>query len=160
MLALLARGFHASWLTILLIVAINTGFAALMSIEDPRPFWHPPISAQCFGLAIAYAVNAASPWDATRPVRRLILAVAIGTVVGYVLVWMIKGQVLGLDGYTLAELVHDSHKFQETLLVPSPTASSSAFSSCSSSARPARSRPCTAPKRSGTCSRSRRSNPS
>jgi sensor histidine kinase YesM len=114
--AVLARGFHASWLTILLIMAINAGFAALMSIEDPRPFWHPAISTQCFGLAIAYAVNAASPWDATRPVRRLMLAVAIGTIVGYILVWLVKGQVLGVAGYTLTELVQDSHKFQETLL--------------------------------------------
>jgi sensor histidine kinase YesM len=114
--ALLARGFHASWLTILLIVAINAGFAALMSIEDPRPFWHPLISTQCFGLAIAYAVNAASPWDTSRPVWRLILAVAIGTVIGYVLVWIIKGHVLGVDGYAITELVRDSHKFQETLL--------------------------------------------
>ena len=61
--AALLAGFHASWLTILLIVAINAGFAGLMSIEDERPLWHPLVSTQCFGLCIAYAVNAASPWE-------------------------------------------------------------------------------------------------
>jgi hypothetical protein len=115
-LAFLASGFRASWFTILLIVAINTGIAAIMSIEDPRPFWHPFISAQCFGLAIAYAVNAASPWEKTRPVWRLALAVAVGTVLGYLLVVLIKSYLLQLDGYTLRELVSDSRKFQWTLV--------------------------------------------
>jgi len=114
--AFLARGFHASWTTILLIIAINTGVAAIMSIEDPRPFWHPFVSAQCFGLAIAYAVNAASPWEKTRPVWRLALAVAIGTALGYALVVFIKSFLLQLDGYTLLELVSDSRKFQWTLI--------------------------------------------
>ena len=31
------------------------------------PLWHPFVSTQCFGLAIAYAVNVASPWERTRP---------------------------------------------------------------------------------------------
>jgi sensor histidine kinase YesM len=115
-LAALAAGFRASWLTILLIVAINAGYAAILSIEDPRPFWHPFVSAQCFGLAIAYAVNVASPWERTRPVWRLVVAVAIGTAFGYALVVLIKGVVLGLPGYALSELVSDSKKFQWTLL--------------------------------------------
>ena len=112
----LKAGFHASWLTILLIVAINSGFAAIMSIEDPRPFWHPFVSAQCFGLAIAYAVNVASPWEKPRPVWRLCAAVAIGTLAGYGLVVLVKWYVLGLAGYAPGELVSDSHKFQWTLL--------------------------------------------
>ncbi len=61
-----------------------------MSIEDPRPFWHPFVSAQCFGLAIAYAVNVASPWEKPRPVWRLCAAVAIGTLAGYGLVVLVK----------------------------------------------------------------------
>lgn len=112
----LRAGCHASWLTILLIIAINTGFAAILSIEDPRPFWHPFVSAQCFGLAIAYAVNVASPWERTRPVLRLLVAVVIGTIVGYTFVYLIKGVFLALPGYTLRELVSDSKKFQWTLL--------------------------------------------
>ena len=69
-----SAGFHASWLTILLIVAINTRIRGDHVDRGPRPFWHPFVSAQCFGLAIAYAVNVASPWEklAARPaaVRR------------------------------------------------------------------------------------------
>ena len=56
---MLARGFQASWLTVLLLVTINTGVAGILSIEDMRPFWHPFISAQSLGLCIAFAVNAA-----------------------------------------------------------------------------------------------------
>ncbi len=115
-LAALKAGFHASWLTILLIVGINIGFAAIMSIEDPRPFWHPLISTQCFGLAIAYAVNVASPWEKSRPIWRLCAAVAIGTIAGYGLVVLIKWYLLGLAGYAPGDLVSDSHKFQWTLL--------------------------------------------
>jgi sensor histidine kinase YesM len=109
-------GFHASWLTILLIVAVNAGFAGLMSIEDERPLWHPFISTQCFGLAIAYAVNVASPWERTRPILRLCIAVAIGTIVGYGFVYLIKGIIMALPGYTLGELVHDRAKFQGTFI--------------------------------------------
>jgi len=116
-LAALWAGFRdASWITILLIIAINAGFAGLMSIEDERPLWHPLISTQCFGLAIAYAVNVASPWERTRPILRLCIAVAIGTIVGYALVFMIKGVFMALPGYTFGELVHDRAKFQGTLI--------------------------------------------
>jgi signal transduction histidine kinase len=115
-LTALRSGFRASWLTILLIVGINTGFAAILSIEDPRPFWHPFITAQCFGLLIAYAVNVASPWERPRPVWRLAAAVAIGAVAGYALVVLIKGSLLGLPGYTLGELVSDPRRFHWTLL--------------------------------------------
>ncbi len=100
-LAAAAAGFRASWLTILLIVAINTGVAAILSLDDARPFWHPFISAQSFGLSIAYAVNAASPWDKPRPVWRLIIAVAIGTAIGVALLIAIKGYVIAEQNYRL-----------------------------------------------------------
>jgi hypothetical protein len=110
-------GFRGvSWQTVALILAINTGYAAILSIEDSRPFWHPFITAQCFGLSIAYMVNAACPWNKTHPVWRLILAVAIGTAVGYMLVWLVKGRIIAEPGYTLLELLSDSHKFGWTLL--------------------------------------------
>ena len=76
--AALRAGFHASWLTILLILAINTGIAALLYTEEARPFWHPFITAQSIGLSIAYAVNAAKPWNSARPLLRLVGAVAGG----------------------------------------------------------------------------------
>jgi signal transduction histidine kinase len=75
-LGAVANGFRASWLTILLIVAINTGVAAILSLDDARPFWHPFISAQSFGLSIAYAVNAASP-GRSRADLAAVAAVAI-----------------------------------------------------------------------------------
>ncbi|MEP6996960.1 MAG: histidine kinase [Betaproteobacteria bacterium] len=110
-------GFRGvSWQAIALILAINTGYAAILSIEDPRPFWHPFITAQCFGLAIAYMVNAASPWKKTHPVWRLALAVAIGTAIGFMLVYLVKGLILAAPGYTMIELVSDSRKFGWTLM--------------------------------------------
>ena len=73
-------GFRCvSWQTVALILAINTGYAAILWIEDHRTFWHPFITAQCFGLAIAYMVNAARPWEQSRPLWRLLAAVGIGT---------------------------------------------------------------------------------
>src|ERR1700682_1456267 len=98
-----------SWRTFALILAINTGFAAILSIEDARPFWHPFITAQCFGLPIAYAVNAASPWEKTHPVWRLACAVAIGSMVGMALVILIKG-------YGLATMLADPHRFWGTFI--------------------------------------------
>jgi hypothetical protein len=103
-------GFRGvSWLTFGLIIAINTGFAAILSIEDPRPFWHPLITAQSLGLSIAYVVNAISPWDKTHPVWRLVLAVAIGTLIGFSLLVLIKGPLLHQPGYTVAELFGAEH---------------------------------------------------
>src|SRR5213592_1708877 len=49
-----------SWQTLALILAINTAVAAILYIEETRAFWHPFVTAQCFGLSIAYMVNAAS----------------------------------------------------------------------------------------------------
>jgi len=103
-LAALAAGFRVSPLTILLIAAINTGVAALLFTEEARPFWHPFITAQSFGLAIAYAVNAAKPWSSAHPFRRLIGAVVAGTALGLVLVLVIKGYIIGDPEYRLGNL--------------------------------------------------------
>jgi len=105
-------GLHGvSWQTLALIVGINTGFAAILSIEDTRSFWHPFITAQCFGLAIAYCVNAATPWEKSHPVRRLALAVAAGTAIGFGLLILIKIPMLGM--YSWDEL--RSHRVQFAL---------------------------------------------
>ncbi len=106
----LAAGIRGvSWQTFALILAINTGFAALLFSAGPLPFWHPFITAQCFGLSIAYAVNVASPWEKTHPVWRLVLAVFVGSVVGYALVILIKG-------YRVADFVADTHRFTWTFI--------------------------------------------
>jgi sensor histidine kinase YesM len=104
----LRAGFRVSWLTLLLIAAINTGIAGVLWIEDPRPFWHPFVSAQCFGFAIAYCVNVAQPWRGQRPVRRLAIAVAIGAAAGMLLVILVKG-------YTLADVHERARLFALTV---------------------------------------------
>ena len=101
LLATLAAGFQFSWPTVLLLLAVNTGIAGLLSIEDARPFWHPFISAQTFGLTIAYVVNATKPWGKTHSVWRLVAAVALGTALAVVLVVVIKGYVIGEQEYRL-----------------------------------------------------------
>ncbi len=87
---MLVEGFRFSWRAFVLIVLVNTGFAAVFWIEDPRPFWHPFVTAQCDGLAIAYCVNAAAPWASHSPLRRLAVAVAIGAAIGIVLTILFK----------------------------------------------------------------------
>jgi len=99
-----------SWQILALIIAINSGYAAMMSIEDTRPFWHPFITAQCLGLAIAFFVYAAAPWYKPRPVLRLAAAVAVGTLVGYCLVFLVKGAIIHEPGYGFADMYSDSHK--------------------------------------------------
>ena len=95
-------GFRfGSWRTLALILAINTGVALLLYTEETRPFWHPFISAQSIGLSIAYMVNAAQPWEAAHPLRRLIAAVAGGTVVGMAILFTIKGYIIGDPEYLL-----------------------------------------------------------
>ena len=79
---MLVRGFHASPSTVLLLAAINTGIAAVLWVEDTRPFWQPLLTVQLYGFAIAYCVNAALPWNKPRPIVRLMVAVAIGTLLG------------------------------------------------------------------------------
>ena len=66
----LLAGFHASWLTVLLIAAINTGIALVLWIDDARPFYQPLITVQLFGFSIAYCVNVVAPWDKRAPVWR------------------------------------------------------------------------------------------
>lgn len=92
-------GCRVSWQSVALILAINTGVAAILYTEETRPFWHPFITAQCFGLSIAYAVNAAAPWDKARPVWRLVGAVALGTALGLVFLVAIKGYVIADEHY-------------------------------------------------------------
>ena len=93
-----------SWRTLGLIVAINTGVALILYTEETRPFWHPFITAQSVGLSIAYAVNAAQPWESAHPLRRLIGAAASGTAVGMLFLLAIKGYVIGDPEYHLGDL--------------------------------------------------------
>ncbi len=89
--ATLARGFRFSWPTVLLLAAINTAIAALLWVEDTRPFWQPLLTVQLYGFAIAYCVNAASPWERSRPILRLTAAVAAGALIGVTLTIVVKG---------------------------------------------------------------------
>jgi sensor histidine kinase YesM len=90
-LSALVRGFHFRWQTFLIIVLLNTGIAATYWIEDPRPFWHPFITVQACGLAIAYCINVALPWQSARPLLRLVIAVVVGSTLGHVLTILLKG---------------------------------------------------------------------
>ena len=87
----LIEGFRFNWQTFLLIGAINTGIASVLWIDDPRPFWHPFVTVQLNGYAIAYCVNVAAPWDKRSPVIRLALACCIGAFIGLMLVIQVKG---------------------------------------------------------------------
>jgi len=73
-----------------LIGAINTSIALVLWIDDPRPFWHPFVTVQLNGYAIAYCVNVAAPWDKESPIIRLALAAAVGSLIGVVLVSLAK----------------------------------------------------------------------
>src|SRR5215470_2919390 len=84
-----------SWQALALILAINTGIAGLLFIEETRPFWHPFISAQSIGLSIAFAVRLVAPWRRTYPIWRLVGAVFAGTVVGLLILVAIKGYIIG-----------------------------------------------------------------
>ncbi|HEV8501652.1 MAG TPA: histidine kinase [Casimicrobiaceae bacterium] len=88
---ILIEGFRASALSILLIAAINTGIAAVLWIDDTRPFWHPFVTCQLYGFSIAYCVNVASPWGKPHAIARLARAVAIGALIGVALVIIVKG---------------------------------------------------------------------
>jgi sensor histidine kinase YesM len=87
----LAGGFDFRWTTVLMIAAINTGIAFVLWVDDSRPFWHPFLTVQLMGFCIAYCVNAAAPWAKPRPIPRLMLAVAIGTLTGLLLTIVVKG---------------------------------------------------------------------
>jgi sensor histidine kinase YesM len=86
----LIEGFRVNWQILLLIAAINTGIALVLWIDDPRPFWHPFVTVQLNGFAIAYCVNVAAPWDKRGPIIRLALASLIGALIGVVLVILVK----------------------------------------------------------------------
>jgi hypothetical protein len=87
------------------------------------------------------------------------IAVAIGTIAGYGLVFLIKGIIMNLPGYTLAELVRDRAKFQGTLISAFALGLFvSLFFLLKFRETPPRRR-CTAPKPSGTSFRSSRWNP-
>ena len=73
---------------------VCTGIATFESIEDMRPYWHPFVTVQACGLAIAYCVNVARPWDGPRPILRLAIAVAIGAILGHALMVPIKNFIL------------------------------------------------------------------
>jgi sensor histidine kinase YesM len=87
----LVAGFRFNRSTLLLILAINTGIALVLWIDDPRPFWQPFVTVQLYGIAIAYCVNVAAPWDHDTPLRRLALAALVGSLIGVVLVIIVKG---------------------------------------------------------------------
>jgi sensor histidine kinase YesM len=90
-LAALARGFRARPATLALIVAINTGIALILWENDPRPFWHPLLTCQIYGLCIAYAVNVVAPWEKSRPLLHMLGAIAVAVLVGVMLVIVLKG---------------------------------------------------------------------
>jgi sensor histidine kinase YesM len=90
----LAAGFRFSWPAFTIILLVNTGIAAVYWIEDPRPFWHPLVTVQSCGLAIAYCVNVAAPWASARPMLRLVTAVAIGATLGHLLMIPVKNYIL------------------------------------------------------------------
>ncbi len=93
---LLVAGFRAHWTTLLLIAAINTGIALVLWIgeHDTRSYWHPFVTVQLNGFAIAYCINAAAPWDHDTPLRRLTAATLLGSLIGLVLVIVVKGYTL------------------------------------------------------------------
>jgi hypothetical protein len=88
----LASGWrNLDWEKVLVLAVVNAAIAVAMWFDDPRPYWHPFVSVQCFGFTIAYCVRVAAPWDRPRAIRRLIAAVAIGSVLSMALVIVLKG---------------------------------------------------------------------
>jgi sensor histidine kinase YesM len=100
----LIAGFKSSWRTLLLIAAINTGYAGVLWSDDPRPFWHPFVTCQLYGFAIAYCINVAAPWDRRHPILRVALASAIGTLIGVILVILVKR-------YSVEYVTREAHVF-------------------------------------------------
>jgi len=90
---------------VLLIAAMNTAVALLLSVEDPRPFWHPFVSVQISGFCIAYCVNVAAPWNARRPIPRLAVAVAIGAAIALLLIVIVKRYDLDYIAATWVRLI-------------------------------------------------------
>ena len=105
----LVGAFRTRPLTIVLIACINTAIALVLWQEDTRPFWHPLLTVQMCGFAIAYCVNAVQPWHRAHGLRWLLGAVAVGALIGVALVIVIKHG-LGEEGYSL-ESVRVKWKF-------------------------------------------------
>ena len=101
----LVRGFRVRPTILFLIAAMNTAIALLVWVEDPRPFWHPFVSVQLSGFAVAYCVNVAAPWNKRHPIPRLALAVAVGSLliqiggVGLIVVVVLVFRMIGRPGY-------------------------------------------------------------
>ena len=97
----LAAGYrNLQWRNVLLLAAVCAAIALALWTEDPRPYWHPFITAQCLGFVIAYCVRVASPWDHPTPIRRIVAAVAVGAVLGMVLATIVKRYTID-SGYTV-----------------------------------------------------------
>ncbi len=100
----LATAWRARPLAVLLIACINTAIALVFWQEDMRPFWHPLLTVQLYGFAIAYCVNAVQPWHRARGLRWLFGAVAVGAIIGALLVVIVKNGV-GAPGYTIPDVI-------------------------------------------------------
>jgi len=112
----LAAGFrNLTWKNVGLVAAVNAAIALALWTEDPRPYWHPFITAQCFGFVIAYCVRVASPWDHPTPIRRIAAAVAVGAVLGMVLATVVKRYTID-SGYTLEYVIEHRIGFARTVL--------------------------------------------
>jgi len=93
-LVALRRGFGFSWTTVGIIVLVCAGIATFESIDDMRPYWHPFVTVELCGLAIAYCVNVTRPWDRARPIAHLAIAVAIGAILGHAVMIPTKNFIL------------------------------------------------------------------
>ena len=102
-----------SWRNVLLLAALNAAIALALWIEDPRPYWHPFITAQCFGFVIAYCVRTVCPWDHPAPIRRIVLAVAVGAVMAMILATIIKRYTID-STYTLDYVLEHRKGFMLT----------------------------------------------
>ncbi|MEO8303507.1 MAG: histidine kinase [Betaproteobacteria bacterium] len=112
----LAAGYgNLSWKYVTLLFALNAAIALSLWIEDPRPYWHPFITAQCFGFVIAYCVRTAAPWDHQASYRRIVAAVAVGSVLGMTVAAIIKRYTID-SGYTLDYVIAHRKGFMLTTL--------------------------------------------
>ena len=82
-LAFLRRGLAFNWMALLSIVAIDTGIALLLWLQEHQSFWQPFVSVQLHGLAIAYCVNATRPWEGDKPLRRLVAVTGASNLIGF-----------------------------------------------------------------------------
>ena len=91
-LAFLRHGLAFNLTTLASIVAIDTGIALLLWLQEPQQsFWQPFLSVQLHGLAMAYCVNAVRPWERDKPLRRLAATTLVGALAGLLLVIVVKG---------------------------------------------------------------------